>query len=988
MSELVVTSLQLEMQRYERTMQNATRLARQYDIAVQDSIKTLTRFENSANALKPIKIDFETDTSTLDKADADVKSLDGMTANVEIDVDSSQVVRVETAIDQIDGATPNVEPTVDLGDINTLKTRVDAVDGATPDIEPQVDKSQLDDLKGELDAIKKLAVIDVALNVAGAMGGIGSIPIVGEIANLDTEASRIEGSLNKTIPNIKDLLTNITGTGLTDAAGAANAIIEVEKLSNEYGDLETVVTNTFQAAKIRGIEFSQQLTEASKLVDAGLAPSLEKANEALVILAQTGGDAGGGIGGAIDEFARTFEGAGLTLDEFVVMSGEAMSIGARNVEMMGETFLSLRETMDEALATGEGDAYQVLVDLELTEQAEQYSNGEISGVEFAKGYQEAINKQLSEGVIDAATANNMTTTLMGSYAVDQGFLDIDWSKVQGAVLPDNVIDESIQKFNTGLMPAIDNLGAAIQEQILDKFGGMDKVLDDVTAKINTITELIQGGTALPEALEIALQAPGLADTINTFASTANNLILEFLTGVANVVEGLGNKQAADDIRGYIADAAEGQLTFDLKLADDAREALDALNTAERRGVDPAIIEQMANMASVELVAEGQIEDAQELVKTLNEIPQGTISITASVPDEDELSGFAFKDVTLPLDIDEDATQDEIDKAVEAAKQAFIEANPGANFRWGDSGSIAFNDLIDTSSAQSTIDKTVNDLKTQFETAMDNQDWIGAFDIASKLNNPALVAEAQAAANETITDILNVFNPFATDGTGGSGAADGGDAARKLADTQIIVSDTAKQFDTLKEAIDANVQPAQDVARAMGDVIGPVDDAGISLRDMTTAVQESDLWIGIFGVTVDEQMSVAATNLQTYGDQMIEQFNFIRDAAKETSNEIAGITVPSGTGGGGAATMDRNAAGGTFSGLSLVGEEGREIIASGTAMSVLNNRTTEALLAGLSMGLGGGSSSTTNNNVNIINNNQGMAARSGADTRVANMIRGY
>lgn len=1004
MTEMVVTTLEVDLQKYSRSMEVAARQARQFDTSIQDATDSLKKFQQTAEKTKPIEIELETDTSALDRAESDIKALDGRNVEVEVRADTDAAenrikslddlgnlvefnVRADTStaegqIDALDDGEKEIK--VDAN-TNAAKTDIDALGGREVEAEVKGDTS---DIAAQLEDLKRLAVIDLVFNVAGSMQGLSDIPIIGDLLELDTQVSNVEGRLNKTIPGLRDTLTNITGTGLTDTEGAANAIIQVGELANEYGDLETVVTNTLEAAKVRGVEFSQQLDEARRLVDSGLAPSLEKANQALVFLQQTGGNANGDIGGTIEEFSRTFEGAGFSLEQFAVMSGEAQRVGARNVEMMGETFLSLRETLDEALTTKEGDAYQVLVDLELTEEAQQFSNGEISGAEFADSYKKAVNEQLASGLIDPAAANNMTTTLMGSYAVDQGFLDIDWSKVEGATIPDDVINQSIEKFDGGLLPAIDRMGAAIQEQVLDKFGGLDTILNDVTAKINTITELIQGGTALPEALEIALEAPGLAATINQFASSANNLILEFLTGVANILERIGQKGAADSVRGYVSQAAEGQLTYDLKVAPDARAMITALETAERRGVNPQVIEDMTNLAGVELVQEGQLDQAKELVDTLTAIPQSTVTITASIPD-DTLTGAHFEDVVLPLDIDENATQEEIDKAVQAAKDAYLQANPENGFRFGDAGTVTFNDLIDVSAAERAVNDATDELYLQFSKAATETNWAEALDIGTQLNNPILIAGAESGMKQALAQVGdglgNVWDLLMPGGDNPSGQSAGNDPTRLLAETGETASGATKEFDLLEGS-------TQTLSDALEQRAATALDTTTDKLDKTTAATEdADLKISIFGVTVDTTLGTAAENIEAHGLRIIEGLNNIRDAAKEASTEVGNVKVPSGGGGGSEFETDGNgrALGGATSGWTMVGEQGREMIHAGTGASVLNNRTTEAMLLGMQIGSGmGGSSKTTNINLYVTNNNQGMAARAGAENRMIDRMRGF
>jgi len=94
------------------------------------------------------------------------------------------------------------------------------------------------------------------------------------------------------------------------------------------------------------------------------------------------------------------------------------------------------------------------------------------------------------------------------------------------------------------------------------------------------------------------------------------------------------------------------------------------------------------------------------------------------------------------------------------------------------------------------------------------------------------------------------------------------------------------------------------------------------------------------------------------NRLIQQVN-AANAAIAGLQTVPATTTGSTTGGGGAGITGTMAEGGLASGSFFAGEQGIELVSTDTSLAVLNNQTTEALIAGMAAFGGGNSSQETN-----------------------------
>lgn len=225
-------------------------------------------------------------------------------------------------------------------------------------------------------------------------------------------------------------------------------------------------------------------------------------------------------------------------------------------------------------------------------------------------------------------------------------------------------------------------------------------------------------------------------------------------------------------------------------------------------------------------------------------------------------------------------------------------------------------------------------------------------------SPNLTPENAAVLQEKINEALRTAPPP--------------DVIDQLSASMGILDDATKKVSTTSNETVNPLYKITDATRQVGTsakaVYGPMQNTAGALDTVTgAAIPTVDALFGVGGA-LD-----AITNKAT-------AFNTAAGAATDKANAQTA----------GGLTQTENATGGNFVGTSLVGEQGREIVSSNKELSVLNNMTTEAIMAALqsfvpggSFTRGGGSSYTAINN-NIV---QSEAQADALGYRTASQLRG-
>lgn len=324
----------------------------------------------------------------------------------------------------------------------------------------------------------------------------------------------------------------------------------------------------------------------------------------------------------------------------------------------------------------EGPAFEALTRVGQTDEAAAFAAGQITAGEFFEGLTSAIETEGTDFDL---------FEIFGSGAEDLGatvFQGIDWTTLDAGPM----FEGAAAEYGTIMTDSIGADWSTLMRTMNEEFigvvdnmtGGIDGWVADVRTKIQTLGAELRSGTGLPEALEIALQAPGLADRIHDFEVGLGHFIIEFINAIGQMVN-IFDQDAGSSILAEVARLASGQLSFDLINADSQAEIEAAITSAMNRGVEAAGVEAAVTTAVTDLAAEDNLARAEALMAMINEMPpiplagseSAEIPIVGSSMFPDELWDKMIEGGPV-VEMNFDAAADALDAAELAAIDASFE----------------------------------------------------------------------------------------------------------------------------------------------------------------------------------------------------------------------------------------------------------------------------------------------------------------------------
>jgi hypothetical protein len=983
-------------------------------VADAASLQAVASDVRALDGLSPeITVDVQADTS---EAETTLGALEVPDLRAMVDVDTSELENAQRLIDDIDAMTPTVDIAV-TADTETARTKISNEARRTPTVTIDVRadtssaESKLDDLSRQLDDLKKGGKIQLTFDVgqlpgmiggaAGAAGGIFGT-FATPILEADAALQRLRGTTDAFIPDadrlISDIFTNGWGESRAEVAAAISAFTQ---LGRESTDLEGDISSTFAAAQVGGKDFTEVLAAADRLVSSGLVGSIREANDLLATGFRAGGDRAGDLVDTFVEYSSQFAQIGIDGPAALSLINQGLEAGTFNSDKLADTFKELNVRITEAVATGEGATAEALGRVGLADEAEAFAAGEITALEFARGAQEA----LASGAATEFDLYEIFGSPLEDFGVDI-FAGLDFTAAENAIIPEGTAQQAASTINDTLNQTLLETGRIIEDSVLAKFGGLEGLLDRINEKAGEFNDLLRGGADIPDALEIVLETPGLADTLRSFEAALGNFVIELLTGIANVLQGLGQTGAATDVRREVTRLSEQQLTFDLQTAKTETDAANAVQRAIRRGVEEAATEGAVATAIEEMLSKGNVAAAADLVETIEGIPPATLPV-------EFFKGGEFQRIEIPVDIAPSASPEAIQQAADEALSAAMVAQDFDLGGGGSVGAIRFNPQFDVSGSEAQVQAAVTALADQARAALASGDTVQAIQLFQEAGQEEAAREAGA---RLATEFTQAF--IAGDFSGGLlsqyQALQSVDIEPFLPGIEFSETMIREQLQTaFAEAVEtADLSTASAIAADLGDegMIAQVDDLRAStelmvgeagnfsqtLLDMATNQGEATSAMQTMtaeGVTpANDAILILTTATEGYFAGLVDQIEIAKVTWDEYATFVSELSIEPPSVSTGAATTPTASAfaeGGIARGVSLVGEAGPELISPNTAMAVLNNTTTQAILAGVQMAIAGaGSTSTTTININVLNNNANPAAAIAGSDRLSNQLRGF
>lgn len=941
---------------------------------VTSAIETI----DSATPVVDVTVGAETDTAKSEIASID-DALPAINIVVTADTETaaSEVAAIDDTIPTVD-VTVTADTTQATSDLNTLDTLIPSNEVINIDAEPQAANKDIQAIKDKLDNIQKLSVINLVVNAAGAIESIqnvaNSIPGVKSTQDLNEAMRLFAAQTGKEITGVSDIVNNVFNKGLADSK---QQVAEVAADFTKYGVDITQLGDATEGAFNASVATGKDVTEIVPVMDTlvkNFGISYKDASDLIVSGSQEGADRAGDLLGTLQEFSPQFASAGVSAASALDLIKQGLDAGTFNASKLGDTFKEMNLKVTEAVNTGSGGTFDTLQKLGLFDEAQAYKAGEITGTQFA------------DAAVKAAAEKGNDTDLVGIFGTpleDFGtsiFKGLNFQGAADAIIPPDAAQTAADTMTDTFSDSITELKRTVETELADSFriAGMPltQVLDDAKDKIQNLSSLIQSGKSIPDALEIVLQAPGLSLQIQSFEASIGNFILDLMSAIADAQQALNIGDKGANLRERVKEGATQQFAYDVQVTN-PDQIQSVISRAISRGVDTADISKAFTTATDELISQGDVDRAQEILFAINAMPKASAGLTQP--------GSGSVRVPFTLEPGQDA-----DQAAKLAVDKFILEHP----EWAGSAKLPIQMApeIDTTAAHEVIDDTLTLIDAGMQKLQVPGQIIAApFQaIQSAIQTPGVQTMAQNAytgaaleksktASQGGIDWSNPANailpPVVADDTTATVSAMG-DATGNLS------TDVVANFDTIKE----------NALQTFGtDIPEATDDTNLGFQKVV--VSTDDLLVN-GGARLDEFTAKGVTNAGLLA-------NAWAAVATTIAGESTGIPTAPGT----TSTTDTpvvqtsggpaGATGGPQTGWTQVGEEGPELANFGqSGGSVLNNQTFSKILDAMQaviggIGGGGGGSSTVNNfNINVTNNNKGMAARAGSDTRLASAVRGF
>lgn len=894
-----------------------------------------------------VTLDVEADTEAVDTLAEDLSAIEDEAVEVDVEADTSAVDTLEEDLSGLEDEAVQVDVEADTQAVDDLEQALEDVSDeeitittAAPDID-----ARLEEISGKLDTLKKLAIIDFIFNIpenlTALLDRFESLPGISFLIDTDTALAKIEARTGKVIPGLDEVINDIYAETGQNKDTIADVLIELIRQGKTGADtLHDLAQQAMDFEDASGKSALAGQAVADSMVKAGLVDDTTQAYDLLTVAMQTGADKGGDLLGTIQQQAGALKELGFTGEEVVSLIQSGIQAGLPGAGSVVDLIKGMVRT------EGNTAADEAITALGLDDEKAAREAGEITGGEYVQAVLDAIKMQ------PADAQKGFVTALFGARASMIGAGNIlgltvqpDFETGGAAERAATAIDESMGAAFQRAATTLETAVVTALNNALNISGFLQKVEDAA----NTFATKMQEGATIGEALEIALDIP--EGTIARIESAFGNLSIALLEIVANIGEFLGKDVSG--IRGTIAQAAETQLAFDLKLTTDPEAISADIATAVERGVSNQGVSNALNMALDEALAGGQTQRAQALFEGIS-----------TVLDESQLSDYSEK----LLDVGE--TVDEV-----IARIRNVQATPGsagvlgALFPAGVETEIqrlqSGIGTFDLSEAREKLDTAVEDLNQQFDDAIAAHDVGEANRIGELLGmTPGEISEFTQTIKTPIDELTGAVM------TGGDIMVDRfGDVSTASVDTSDTVSDSAGLMSDKMADISSTAH--EHLTKAKGDFEALA-------TAVTTFMQNA-------GPQLQNFVNILA-GFATTGKNALDVSNAAQGIGQDVANDPANALPP------GAESTSANAQhGGVKQGAFWTGETGRELEFSDPRVAILNNQSSEALMSAvrsLMPSTGGGGGRNSYITVNNYFSTQSLAQDASSLQRVANAVRGY
>lgn len=989
----------LDVSQYERSLRDLVTASAKGDKALEDLGKSARRIEQDVKKIQgDVNLKVKVNDADLRGAKRDAEAL-GRNRNMRVDVDRKELTQARRDHQRL-GRNTNMRARVNDADLTTAKRKRDDLDQNTS-MKANVDGSELEAVHRTLQQIQALATISVFMQIAGpAMdvlnsllsGDLSQIPILGAIQDLDRAIRMTTARTGEDAEDLADIIQAVYTRAFGESGGeVADLLTRLRALNVEIEDLQGVAEQTFRiTAVFPELDKLEVVRAASRLVAAGMADDWDGAFDIITTGMQRGLNVSGDFLDTLSEYGGNFQAMGIDADQMLTLLNAGLDLGALNADRVANFYKEIGLRATDAVAQiqqgdegGMGDILRTV----LGSDADLAAAGRLTGVDLVSAIIGGVRDALEAGTITEQAAIDLLgpgaedLSLPVALRLDPSSPDIQNLQVaQDATLAaGNLVFDDLE---TAWTEAWRTVESVIARDINEAFDIQGK-LQEFTQGIRTFAEELRTGATFGEALEKATGIEGLQDVLLRVEKAIVDLALAIMQSMAQVLEFMGQGDAARALRGEVANIASGRLEAEVALAVDGEQLQSAIDLAIARGVDADTAQQLAQAVVVGMIEGGDFDAAQQVIAAMSEIQPKRYESIADMLDYEQFLTDLFA-------------------AAHAAG-----ATASADFRTAEPGQIQ--SLLSTpglfgAGLPETGELGILHLRTLFSLSALTQDVGPAFDVGGLQG--ALTTAAMGQFNEAL-------------------AVGDFDLAQQLADTTLAAQDLQPVIDQTKLAMSDWAMDTEAVAQAFGELEQVVTSTGTLLITIPAGQHVWDVWenglketfpswteferlsreaLEFQGLTPEtlplrpvtyelNAMDGAMLSFQRTGataTAALEQnMSNLHDAIRPLVRDLrtAAHALGALTSGGGALEAPGFSSGGFFSGVGMV--HAGEMLVGGRNVSVLNSATSRDIMSAVQvtlagMGLaGGGSSYTVNNTFNT----GSMAEAAAAADITARRMRG-
>lgn len=523
-----------------------------------------------------------------------------------------QAVELQGTIDDLGGS-------VDI-DINFTGDDALPFEEIPETIDTDLNVTEDTDTKSILDGINFLATIEkikIAIDVVGTainfVKDMGSL-VVTPFLDVEDAVARINAQTGGT--GIDDLGQFIRDVQAADLGTGVDQITEVVIAAKQLGaPIEEATTAALTFTHTFDDQSPVTVMTTLKATADEFGISITEASDLMTVFFQQGGNKGGDALATVDKYSQSWKDMGLSITEALSLVTSLMGGGVDTAEGASKMIQTFDDAMTAAAADPNSQQAKLLKVMGIDNPKDA---GQAIGAETIDGFATAFNnlpadqQDLVSGLFFGKTGKLDTSAIGGMTTQSDMFKNVTDAASAAATEIDNSLRGAIDDFVTEINTKIAELLSSDAIDLPGKIEALKKGFQEA------VDVLASGGTA-GEALEVALNIPGLSDALDTFIGNferiIGNLEIAFLQVVAAIQDITGHGKEAAGTRQTISDLSKQQLAFDLQLGN-PDEIATQVQQAFSRGVTPEDVGEAIDTSLAESLKNADFDQGANILQGL------------------------------------------------------------------------------------------------------------------------------------------------------------------------------------------------------------------------------------------------------------------------------------------------------------------------------------------------------------------------------------